>query len=441
MNASTAQKILAEQINLLIRQTPLIVGGGLLTAGVMVYVLSDWVPERDLRIWFGAIFLLSVVRFYSLWQHRQIPTTPELAKSRARLLTLYSGLSGCLWGQLGFFAVVPEQPVGSVRIVMVLTGMVASGIASLSHRLSAFYAFTIPALLPAAYRFTTLTGDIFTVVAVLIALFLFASLFFAHGIHKTLLESVRLRFENVDLIANLSLEKQRAEAAQRQAELASIAKSKFLAAASHDLRQPMHALNLFATTLDERIQDPENKALVENIILSVKALVELFIALLDISKLDAGTLSVEKQHFKLQDLFDHLHNDFTAEAGEKGLRMDINGSAAVVYSDPLLLQRILRNLLSNAVRFTKAGTVTINTVALDGAVCIEVSDTGSGIADEDLDKIYEEFVQLHNPERDRSKGLGLGLSIVKRIALLLDHQVTVDSTVGKGSGFSLFVPL
>ncbi len=200
-------------------------------------------------------------------------------------------------------------------------------------------------------------------------------------------------------------------------------------------------MNLFATTLDERIYDPGNKALVNNIRLSVKALVELFNALLDISKLDAGTLNVKKQHFKLQDLFDHLQNEFAAEAGEKGLRIDINVSAAVVYSDPLLLQRMLRNLLSNAVRFTKAGVVAINVVPLDDAVCIEVSDTGSGIADEDLDKIYEEFVQLHNPERDRSKGLGLGLSIVKRIALLLDHQITVDSTVGEGSVFYLLVPL
>ncbi len=243
MSASTAEKILVEQINLLHRHSPLIIGGGLLTAGVLIYVLSGWVPERELRLWFGAVFLLSAVRFYSLWKHRQIPTTPELAKGRARLLTVYSGLSGCLWGQLGYFAVVPEQPVGSVVIVMVLTGMVASGIASLSHLLSAFYAFAIPALLPAAYRFTTLSGDVFTVVAVLIVLFLFVSLFFAHGIHNTLLESVRLRFENIDLIANLSLEKQHAEASRSQAEQASIAKSKFLAAASHDLRQPMHALN------------------------------------------------------------------------------------------------------------------------------------------------------------------------------------------------------
>ena len=441
MDASTAEKILVEQINLLYRHTPLIVGGGLLTAGVMAYMLRDWVPERDLRLWFGAVFLLSAARFYSLWKHRQIPTTPELAKGRARLLIVYSGLSGCLWGQLGYFAVVPEQPVGSVLIVMVLTGMVSSSIASLSHLLSAFYAFAIPALLPSAYRFSTLGGDVFTVVAVLIVLFLFVSLFFARGIHNTLSESVRLRFENIDLIANLSLEKQRAEAAQSQAEMASITKSKFLAAASHDLRQPMHALNLFATTLDERSHDPGNKALVNNICLSVKALVELFNALLDISKLDAGTLNVEKQHFKLQDLFDHLQNEFTAEASEKGLRMNINVSAAVVYSDPLLLQRMLRNLLSNAIRFTKTGAVVINVVPLADSVCIEVSDTGSGIADEDLDKIYEEFVQLHNPERDRSKGLGLGLSIVKRIALLLDNQVTVDSIVGKGSVFSLFVPL
>ncbi len=441
MSASIADKILAEQINLVHRHTPLIVGGGLITAGVMVYVLNDWVAEDDLWSWFGGVFIVSIGRFFSLWHHRQIPTTPVLAKSRSKLLTAYSGLSGCQWGLLGYIAIMPEPFVGSIVIVMALTGIVASGIASLSHHLPAFYAFAFPALLPAAYRYLSFGGEMYTTVGFLILLFLFASLFFAHSIRKTLLEMLQPRFENIDLIANLTLEKQCAEAAQNQAEQASVTKSKFLAAASHDLRQPLYALNLFVTTLDERIVDPANKVLVNNIGLSVKALDELFNALLDISKLDAGTLTVTNQHFKLQDLFERLQNDFAVQAREKGLRMNISVTTAVVYSDPLLLARMLRNLLSNALRFTKAGAVTINVVPLDDAVCIKVSDTGTGMYDEDLDRIYEEFVQLHNPQHDRSKGLGLGLSIVKRIALLLDYQLSVESTIFTGSVFSLVVPL
>lgn len=434
MSLSTAEKILIEQIKLLNHHTPLIVSAGLLIAGLTVLVLSAWVPEDDLRLWFGAVFLLSALRFFSLWRHLKTPTTPKLAKARARLLTVYSGLSGCQWGYLGYFQILPEQPMGRVVIVMALISLVVSGIASLSQRLPIFYAFTIPALVPTAYSFSTLSGDIFKVVAVLIALFLFTSLFYANRINKTLLKSIRARVENVNLIFKLSLEKQRAEQAN-------IAKSKFLATASHDLRQPMHALNLFATTLEERIQDPANKALVNNICSSVKGLSELFNALLDISKLDAGTLHVEKQHFKLKDLLDHLQNDFMAQANEKALRLDINSLGVVVYSDPLLLERMLRNLLSNAIRFTKAGKVTINVIPLDGAVCIEIKDTGSGIADEALETIFEEFVQLHNTALDRSKGLGLGLSIVKRIASLLGHPISVKSSLGIGSIFSLVVPL
>ena len=359
---------------------------------------------------------------------------------RSHVLTLYSGLSGCLWGVLGYFFIVPEYPVVSVMIVMVLTGMVASAIASLSHVLPAFFAFTLPVFLPAAYRFFLFEGEIFSSIALLILIFVLASCYFAVGNHKTLRTSIQLRFDNLDLISNLSLEKQRADEARLRAESANRAKSKFLAAASHDLRQPMHALKLFTTELEERTQKTVYQPIVKNIGLSVDALEDLFNALLDISKLDAGTLSVSKEHFRLQNLFDRLGNDGAGLAVEKGLQLEITPSKAVVFSDPILLIRILGNLLNNALCYTTSGKVSISAVTTNAGVYIQVRDTGRGIAREDQVKIFEEFTQLHNPERDRNKGLGLGLSIVRRIALLLDYPLSLDSALGKGSVFSLTVP-
>jgi signal transduction histidine kinase len=210
-----------------------------------------------------------------------------------------------------------------------------------------------------------------------------------------------------------------------EAERANIAKSKFLAAASHDLRQPLHALRLFTSALDERIRYPDVRRIVSNINDSVRALEGLFSALLDVSRLDAGVLQPVLRHFRLQELTGRLMKDYAPEAEVKGLRLACVPTEAVVYSDPALLERILRNYVSNAIRYTDVGEVTMLCIEDDRNVRIEVRDTGIGIAPEQQRDIFNEFYQLHNPERDRTKGLGLGLAIVDRVARLLDHPIAV----------------
>lgn len=238
----------------------------------------------------------------------------------------------------------------------------------------------------------------------------------------------------------LTVEKMAAEHARDQAEAASRAKSRFFAAASHDLRQPMHALSLFAATLVERLRYPEVRHIADQMQASIVSLTSLFDSLLDISKLDAGTIQTRIVSFRLQEIFDNVRRDFGGRATSKGIRLHVVPTKAVVRSDPLLLERVVRNLAANAVNYTSHGGVIIGCRRCDGRLRIEVWDSGPGIPAGEQQRIFEEFYQMANPERDRSKGLGLGLAIVKRLADLLGHPVKVRSEVGRGAMFSITVP-
>jgi len=162
--------------------------------------------------------------------------------------------------------------------------------------------------------------------------------------------------------------------------------------------------------------------------------------LLDISKIDSGVIKPNLAHFTLEEMFGRLRDEFAAEAREKGLRLTVGGGSRAVLSDPVLLERVVRNLLSNAVRYTSQGEVALSARPVNGSLRIEVRDTGPGIGPEDQRRVFEEFVQLGNPGRTSKKGLGLGLSIVQRLCMLLGYPIRLESQPGKGSAFSLDVP-
>ncbi|HQS99415.1 MAG: hybrid sensor histidine kinase/response regulator [Hydrogenophilales bacterium 16-64-46] len=225
------------------------------------------------------------------------------------------------------------------------------------------------------------------------------------------------------------------------AERANMAKSRFFAAASHDLRQPLHALSLFVATLKARNRQSETQPLIDNIEASTAAMELLFNALLDISRLDAGAIEPHPVHFSLDRLFADLDKQFSALATDKQLSLRFRGSAPALYSDPLLLERILVNLIANAIRYTDDGGVLVTCRRRGCTVRLAVYDTGRGIPVDQQESVFQEFVQLHNAARDRSKGLGLGLAIVSRLGRLLGHRVLLRSRPGHGSVFSIDVPL
>jgi signal transduction histidine kinase/CheY-like chemotaxis protein len=218
-------------------------------------------------------------------------------------------------------------------------------------------------------------------------------------------------------------------------------KSRFLAIASHDLRQPVHALGLFAATLHRRLMQSPDEPLARNLMRAVDGLERSFNAMLDISRLDGGAVAPKRQSFPLRDLFRRLHMQYGGQAELAGLGLRFSPGGKSVASDPQLLERILGNLVQNAIRYTTAGGIVVVARSTRTHVNIEVWDTGSGIAAEDLPRIFEEFYQVGRAERDRSQGLGMGLSIVKRLAAVLHHRLEVVSTPGRGTMFRVGVQL
>lgn len=252
------------------------------------------------------------------------------------------------------------------------------------------------------------------------------------------LESNRDDLERQISLATLELRKKKEEA-----ENATLAKSRFLAAASHDLRQPTHALGMFVARLAQLPHDAQTCKLIENLEASVQAMQDLLNGLLDVSRLDAQSVQVRAQPIALDDLFDQLRSGLGMTANDKGLRLKIRPTTVWVMSDPTLLYRILLNLVSNALRYTQKGGVLVACrVRRDAEIArIEVWDTGMGIAPEHHELIFKEFFQVENPERDRRKGLGLGLNIVHRTASLLGHRLQFNSSLGHGTRFIIDIAL
>ncbi|TVR83227.1 MAG: PAS domain S-box protein [Rhodospirillales bacterium] len=231
-------------------------------------------------------------------------------------------------------------------------------------------------------------------------------------------------------------------AAKTEAERANLSKTKFLAAASHDLLQPLNAARLFSTALLEKRLSPANRTIAHSIDKALGSVHTLLNALLDISKLDAGAVQVEASAFPLDSLLGELAAEYGGVAAARGLRFRHVPSRGVVVSDPRLLQRIVRNFLSNAIRYTRTGQVMLGCRRRGANLEIGVWDTGPGIAIDKLDLIFEEFRQIDSTApTDRERGLGLGLAIVERVARILAHPVQVRSWPGHGSVFSVIVPL
>ncbi len=231
----------------------------------------------------------------------------------------------------------------------------------------------------------------------------------------------------------------RLRAAMAEAERANSSKSRFLAAASHDLRQPLQSVGLY---LSVALRKPEQLLDVgPKMQRSLDAMSELLDSLLDISRLDGGSIQADRKDFPIGELIDRVLAEAGPLANEKGLALESRGDSAIVHSDQALLQRIVENFVANAIKYTETGSVTIDCRREDDHLRLSIVDTGCGIPEASLERIFEEYYQLDNPARDRRRGFGLGLTIVKHVAALLGHELQVSSLPGKGSTFSVNVPL
>jgi signal transduction histidine kinase/ActR/RegA family two-component response regulator len=432
-------RIFDELVNVLYRQATPIFFGNFSVVILSVYLLWNELERSVLLTWAAAIFLLTLIRIVIVRRDLRVAHTPDQAARRAWIYTLFAGLSGCLWGSIGIFFFAPDSTIVTVFICILLAGMTGGSVASQSSFPPAYYAFALPTVLPFAMRCFFYGGPLFSVLALLSLFLLGVNLAYSRNVHRTVREAVSLRFENTELIAQLRQEKERAESASRS-------KSQFLAAASHDLRQPTHALGLYIATLRALCSAPtirgeEVSNIAGKLQTALKGLVQLLDVLLDISKLDAGAVKVKREVFDLQDLLETIDQQFSAVAVEQKLRFIVRPAAVLVQTDRALVHSILANFVSNALRYTESGKVLVGARRRGDFIEVQVLDTGIGIAVEQSQLIFTEFYQIGNAARRREHGLGLGLAIVKRTADLLKLRIGLRSIPGRGSVFSVWLPL
>ena len=350
-------------------------------------------------------------------------------------------LAGALWGAaaVGMF---PASPSYQALLIVCLFSVILGGLNNTVMYKGSFYGFVLAALLPLIAR-VAFEGDqahLFT--ALVLGIVLIFVLVFGNRVNAMLTQSLAMRYENVDLIGELKAQTDAALTARAAAEAANRAKGQFLAAASHDLRQPLHAMGLFAAALAAKAQDREVKTLVASIHKSSEALEGLFTQLFDLSQLEMGSLTPTPMRVALEPLFARLEADFAPQARASRLKLRAARTRVAVDTDPVLLERILRNLLGNAVRYTKGGGVVLGARRRGAMIRIDVVDSGIGIAVNDHRRIFDDFVQLPATPAGRgtARGMGLGLAIVRRLADLLGHPIDLASRVGRGSRFSISVP-
>lgn len=434
-----------EQVRARIAMYPTMVGSQLMLAPLLVWLMWDKVGHDTLLGWLAlalGIHLVEIVR----WQRaRHLTADIQGCRDWNVRFIFHTTFAAIIWGGGWVAMFVPGNLGYQALLICVAMGMAAGAVTiNPIHRPSLFL-YLVPFLSPLIVR-VAMEGDRpHWILAFMLLTYVAFLLDSGIKLMLTFETSLRQRFENGALLQALRVREEELAVALETAEQANRAKSKFLATASHDLRQPLQALRLFTEALQDVANEPETQRLAGQIGKSVNALVDMFDDLLDVSRLDAGIIQPRWQHFELFDLFDRLYVDFEPLAKAKGLTLELpycnekgmNGPQcdAIVYSDPFLLERLMRNLVSNAIRYTDKGTIEVTCHCLIDEVEIAVKDTGVGIHPEVLPHIFEEYYQGDNPHRDRRKGLGLGLAIVRRVEELLGYRVEVESTPGQGSTF------
>jgi two-component system, sensor histidine kinase len=436
------RKILGEQIALLHKQAPSVFFGTLISTGALVWLLWDEPVERPhLLAWLSLVSVVIAMRWFGLLRYRADPDRVGRGAYWAWWFTAGAALSGLCMGYLGWSFFQPTLlflfPIGLIMGVMVALSVPSVGVFFPAHAV-----FNLLSMTPFMLRNFLEEGRLFFGQSFALLFMMISCLLFAYRQQATIRHSVRLRFENLDLLERARSESERALKAQQQAQEANAAKSRFLAAASHDLRQPLQAMSIFVHILADRAKNKDipDATLLGNIQASCEGLENLMDSLLDLSRAEIGAVVPDIRDIRLQPVLQKLRREFAEQARAKGLRLRVANTRQTVKTDGALLMRILRNLISNAVRYTEHGGILVGCRRSGDLLRIEVRDSGVGISATQREEIFREFYQIGNPERDRRKGLGLGLAIVDGLARQLGHSINVQSEPDRGSTFSIELP-
>lgn len=443
-----ADDVWRERVRLLYAHLPYVLLGNWVAATGLAVAVWDQDHSGFLIGWWGAIALVTGVRTW-LWrrQRRQQTVGPHADKHGLYLYAVFAGVSGCVWGSIGV-VLFQADPFVLMMLVVVYSGMTAGSVVPHSTWLPAYMAYAIPTVAPFAL-YAIASGELVYVVVGLLSLtFLGVNIYYGRNLQASVVESIRLRLTNLSLIEELSLGRSRAEAARadaeqarEQAQAADRAKTRFLAVASHDLRQPAQALVLFVDALKRAEGEPRSQELIQNIHSAADSLRVLLSSLMDFASIESGSLKIDVSVFELGPLLQRVVDEASVSAQEQGLFIRLARTRVWVRSDPYLLERIVRNLVSNAVKYTPSGGVLVGCRRKGERIRIVVRDTGPGIAPELHEDIFAEFYQAPRSAGGRKQGVGLGLAIVRGLAQLLGHPVGLSTQPGCGAMFYLDVPI
>lgn len=441
---------LPEEVRSAFDYLPATLAGNLAGIGVLVLLFWATAPWAVLASWVGGLALVWVARMvlYRRFLRATPADTAEWSRWR-RGWNLGTLGAGALWGLSAWLFYPYGDDIQHTGLIIVVYTFCIAAVPVLSPQPRIYLAFATLCFVPMAARIA-LVGDDYSLQLAGILLLIFSlTTLLARNYRQALQRAIDLKLRADELLVQLRAEKAAADEARREAEVANRAKTQFFTAASHDLRQPLHAMGLFAEALRHKSHDEEVVHLVNSINGSVDALESLFSELLDITRIDTGGVAVSPQAFEVGDILRKLRLHFEPTAFEKGLMLRLRGGKHVVHADPLLVERILRNLVSNAIRYTIDGTVLVAARRRGEQVLLQVWDTGLGIPSEEQAKIFEEFYQVaattlpdgsSSAQAQQRKGLGLGLAIVKRLADLMQAPLSLRSEHGRGSVFTLTLP-
>lgn len=408
--------------------------GSLLIA--IIISATFWDSEKyssAFYIWLFTILFLICFRLIQGYQFVKSKPNSRKAKIWNALMNLYTIGAGTAWG-ISPYIFQPETGHELVFTTLYSCGLIAAAVVSLSSNMRDFTLFSgciaifmVSFHITSDYQHSNISGLLFSI-------YFLVTLFFARNVSLMHNAADSLLNKNKNLINRLIDEKENAERSNKE-------KTRFIANASHDLRQPLHALSLYLDSLDNNKSKEDQAEIIKKSKRSLKSLDDLFSSLLDISNIDAGAITIAPLHFKLAQLFNEISDQTKVAANEKKIELNINVDDEIcVLCDPVLSARCLRNIVINAIRHSECSTINLSAEAKKNHVVIKIEDNGKGIVEENLDIIFEEFQQLDNPHRDRMKGLGLGLTIVKRLLDLQNHHLKVESTLNQGTTFKIYLP-
>ncbi|MEW5882452.1 MAG: hybrid sensor histidine kinase/response regulator [Pseudomonadota bacterium] len=434
------EKILAGVIASVYRQVPQSVLGSIVGGVALVAVFWQTHNQTWLLLWSIALLLESLARVRMAYAFRRAADTVTQVHAWASRWVATSGVAGLLWGTAGALFFASNEPLQQLVLVAVVLGVAFGSLTLYASHRPALWAFLPAALLPLIGRMVAEQNPAYyTAAIVMLAVFGFTT-FFGRNFGEAMFESVKNNYENEVLVEQLIAEKRISDDARRAAENATRSKTQFFAAASHDLRQPLQAIGIYVSLLKKRAQGPL-EPLVKNLSTAVESLSKLVEELLEISRLDSGSIQPRTQQVLVDEMFGLLEQEFMPQAAAKGLALRVRRAGYAIESDQMLLMRVLRNLLANAIRYTQRGGVLLAARPRGGMISLEVYDTGPGIRQQELDRIFEEFYRGESSRDQAGSGFGLGLSIVKRICSVLGHPLIVTTRPGSGTVFRVEAPL